>query len=137
MAKTATTIILPPDLYRRVERVARTRHQPVDEVAAQVLAEHLPRDAEDLPAGYEDALRALEALDDDALWDIMLSVLPGAKQRRLHRLLDRKNAGRLSSKDQSVLTALRRETDLLMLRKAHAAVLLKRRGLPIPTAEEL
>jgi hypothetical protein len=49
------------------------------------------------------------------------------------RLLDRHQEGTISDSERLELTELRREADRFMLRKAHAAVLLRWRGRNIST----
>jgi predicted transcriptional regulator len=137
MVKVLTTIELPPDVYKRLERVAQVNRQPVNALAAQVLAAHLPSADDELPAEFENALKELETFDNDALWEVMVDILPTVRQRKLHRLLEKNSEGTLTAKDRAELDAFQREANLLMLRKAHAAVLLKQRGVKIPTVEEL
>jgi hypothetical protein len=63
--------------------------------------------------------------------------MPAARQRKLHRLLDKNSDGTLTTMVRRELESLRKEGDRLMLRKAHAAVILKWRGHRIPTVDEL
>jgi hypothetical protein len=109
--------------------------QPLEKAVAHIIEFGLP--PLDSPTGFEADLQVLEALDDEALWDVLFSKVSPATQRKLHRLLEKNQAGTLTERERLQLDALQQEADLVMLRKAHAAVLLKWRGHCIPTLEEL
>jgi hypothetical protein len=80
---------------------------------------------------------ALESLDDEALWRVMLETVPPDQQHRLHDLLLRNQAGVLTTLEHEQLAVLQQQADLMMLRKARAAVLLRFRGKRVPTLAEL
>ena len=67
----------------------------------------------------------------------MCETVPRAQQQRLHDLLNRQQAGRLTVSQRAQLDALQQQADLVMLRKARAAVLLRFRGKRVPTVAEL
>ncbi len=66
-----------------------------------------------------------------------MSKVPSAQQRKLHRLLEKNQAGTLTPREHEELKLFQLQADKVMLRKAHSAVLLKWRGHRIPTPEEL
>jgi hypothetical protein len=82
-------------------------------------------------------LAELEALDDEARWDVMFERVPENEQDEIEDLLYRSQAGTSSEADRNQLDALRHTADRVMLRKARAAVLLRFRGRRIPTLAEL
>ena len=82
-------------------------------------------------------LVALESLDDQALWRVMLETVPLDQQHQLHDLLIRNQAGMLTDAEREQLAILQQQADLVMLRKARAAVLLRFRGKRVPTLAEL
>ena len=82
-------------------------------------------------------LVALESLDDQALWQVMLESVPLDLQHRLHDLLLCNQAGMLTGSEHEQLAVLQQQADLVMLRKARAAVLLRFRGKRVPTLAEL
>lgn len=128
------------DLTRRylqpVQRTAHATHQSVEALLLTALQAALPP-LEGLSPDVEQHLITLESRDDQALWRVMLETVPRAQQRRLHALLARQQAGRLTASEQTHLTTLQRQADLVMLRKARAAVLLRFRGKRVPTVAEL
>jgi hypothetical protein len=92
---------------------------------------------EGLPSDIVQHLVVLESLDDQALWRVMCETVPRAQQQRLHDLLTRQQAGRLTVSQRAQLGAFQQQADLVMLRKARAAVLLRFRGKRVPTVAEL
>jgi hypothetical protein len=92
---------------------------------------------EGLPPEVVRQLVLLESLDDQALWRVMLETVPLDQQHRLHDLLLRHQAGMLTDSEREQLTLLQQQADLVMLRKARAAVLLRFRGKRVPTLAEL
>ena len=91
----------------------------------------------DLPPDVVQPLVALESLDDQALWRVMLETVPLDQQQQLHALLIRHQAGTLTDVERGQLAILQQQADLVMLRKARAAVLLRFRGKRVPTLAEL
>ena len=76
-------------------------------------------------------------LSDDELWQVTRSAMPAGDQERFAALRDRRRAGTLTPAQQSALDQLAQAADLLTLRKAYAAVLLRWRGHRLPTPDEL
>ena len=90
-----------------------------------------------LPAEILAQLEKLERLDEDELRAVLLETVPRHTQKQISRLLQKQQDTRLTNLEQMQLTALGRQADLVMLRKARAAVLLRFRGYQLPTLEEL
>ena len=131
------TLVLPENLYLRLDQAAQAAARPVTEVILQTLAHHLPPAVEDdLPFALRAELLALEALSDEALWTIALGVFNQDKVTLYDALLERQAANTLTPEGREWLTRLREEADALMLRKAHALALLKSRGHSLPAQPE-
>ena len=79
----------------------------------------------------------MDNLSDEALWAIARSRANDDKIALYDLLIARQNAGSLTTEGRRVLTQLREETDALMVRKAHAYVLLQSRGYTLPALDEL
>ena len=90
-----------------------------------------------LPPNVIRDLTTLESLDDQALWRVMLETVPLDQQHRLHELLARNQEDMLTDSELEKLAILQQQADLVMLRKARAAVLLRFRGKRVPTLDEL
>ncbi|HLJ81393.1 MAG TPA: hypothetical protein VKT52_07910 [Ktedonobacterales bacterium] len=136
MALDTVTIHLPDDLHRRLERMAETTGQPLERLIVRTLSSSLPTLPDELPPASRDALEALEGLTDTGLWQITHATFPEDQYNRLTILRKQRRDGTLSVKDQQELDRLLEEADLLTLKKAYAAVLLRWRGhrLPLPLA---
>ena len=92
---------------------------------------------EGLPPEVVQHLVTLESLDDQTLSRVMLETVPLDQQHQLHDLLLRNQAGMLTDAEREQLAILQQQADLVMLRKARAAVLLRFRGKRVPTLAEL
>lgn len=130
------TLTLPDNILQLAQRVAQATQQSVEELLVTALQAALPT-LEGLPPDVVQHLVALESLDDQALWRVMLKTVPLDQQHLLHDLLLRNQAGILTDAEREQLAILQQQADLVMLRKARAAVLLRFRGKRVPTLAEL
>ena len=130
------TLELPDTIYLPAQRMAEAFRRPLPDVLVEALKASLPP-LEDLPPGLIAELGSLETLDNDALWQVMLSRLPADRQRKLNRLLRKNKTEKMTAADRAELAALQNDADRIMLRKARAAVLLRFRGRRLPTLIEL
>jgi hypothetical protein len=130
------TVTIPEMLFLQLEAAARSSAQSVDVVVAQSLERTIPPHlAALLPNALQAELDAMEHLSDAALHAIADRVAPSKRGIQMDDLIALKQAGAIAPEQQEQLTAL-------MVRKAHAFVLLKSRGhtppliaqLPVPTA---
>lgn len=138
MAERIITVTVPETMYTQLEVEVRAHARSMDEFITQTLTRTLPLALEpDLPSSVEAELQAMEHLSDEALWAIARSQANDDKVALYDLLIERQDAGALTSEGKKVLTQLREETDALMVRKAHAFVLLRDRGYPLPTLDEL
>lgn len=128
---------LPESLYVRLQQVARATKRPLADVILHAVEMGSPPDWEDVPADFQVELAALDRLDDDTLWEIARGRDSITDSTRYQILLDKNANSTLSDAEQRELIALRAEADRFMLRKAHAAALLRWRGHSLPPAEKL
>ena len=133
------TLTLPEHVYENYRQKAQTTNKPVKQVLEEVVcaSQPSPPPVDDVPEYLRPDLRALEKLSNEELRCIAESHLEPAKQRKLDRLLDKNQAGTITKKGLQQLDAVLQEGQRLTVIKAHAWVLLKWRGEPIPTYEEL
>lgn len=130
------TLTIPDHVFEPIQRVAEATHQPIENLLLTALQVSLPP-LEGLSSELIESLTALETLDDQALWQVMRERVPMDEQQRLHALLEHNQSGSLSEDEREQLTSLQQRADLVMMRKARAAVLLRFRGKRIPTLAEL
>lgn len=90
-----------------------------------------------LPLEISADLETLESLDGDELRCVLLETVPAKVQQEIYALLRQQQLGPLSETEQWQLEVLQQQADLVMLRKARAAVLLRFRGHRLPSLAEL
>ncbi len=121
------TLTVPDIVTERARRIAETTDQAVE----QVLIEQLQRLSPLwmlLPDNELAEIEALQFLSDDALWTMAREQLPADVQKRAHELME-KNARLNINEDELIeLDMLVERADRVMMRKAEAADLLRKRG---------
>jgi len=132
MTLRTVTVRLRDDVYKRAEETAEAGALSLDQVIEQSLAYTLPPLEEDLPPDLRAVLSALTFMDDDELWQIARDEMDETKHDRLELLIEARKERDLTDKEESQLTALLGEGDLIMLKKAESYRLLTRRGHVIP-----
>jgi hypothetical protein len=137
MTAETKAVAVPQALYQRLERLANLSGQSLESLVAQTLAASIPPIPDDLPPHTRESLRALEHDTDTNLWQTMREQADTAQLEQWERLRDRQRHGTASQEDIASIAHLRSAFDLLTLRKAYAAVILKWRGHRIPSPTEL
>jgi hypothetical protein len=132
MVVETVTLSLPENLYRRLASHAGATKRPLEEVILHALTVGSPPRWDDIPAEFQTSLAEMDRLDDEALWAIVRSHKTEADFAHYDELLDKNKQDTLSEAERLELTRLRGEADLFMLRKAHAAALLRWRGHLVP-----
>ena len=122
---------LPAPLYQRLVELAEASQQSLNDVVIQSIQTGLPPSLAQVPDRFREDLRALNPLGDEVLRDIANRDLADDKSTYYEQLLVKNGQGTLNEKEQRSLDTLREEADLLMLRRAYAAALLKWRGHPL------
>ena len=130
------TLTLPDGFFQPIQRTAQATNMPVEQVVLHALQASLPS-LEGLPDDLVENLIALEMFDDQSLWEVMRETVPTQLQKEINRLLEQQQATPLTVSESEQLAALQKQADLVMLRKARAAVLLRFRGKRIPTLAEI
>jgi len=130
------TVHLPAAAMERLRRVSQIARRPIDTLVADTLEASLPPLLESVPQFYHAQLADLEALSSTELRVHVQEQMSTETIERYDYLLERNSAGILNAQEKEELDALRTQADLLMYRKAYAALILKWRGeyLPSPVA---
>ncbi len=131
------TLPLPEHLYLRLERAAKATQQSVTDVLLHAVEVGSPPGWDDVPAEFQADLAALDRLDDKTLWQVARSQQSEADMARYEDLLQQNANDALTAAERDELVRLRQEANRLMLRKAHAAALLRWRGHLLPPADKL
>lgn len=135
MVMQSITVTLPENLYERLKQASLAMRVPLDEVLVRALQVGSPPSWEDAPALFQADLAALDRLDDDYLWRITRSTQINQSWSRYHELLDKNANGTITASERAELERLRIEADRFVLRKAHAAALLRWRGHQVPSPD--
>lgn len=135
MSTQAVTLELPDSLYRAARQVANVTGQSLEIVLQASIAHTLPP-LDDVPPDEAADLAALALLDDADLWRIARATMREKDQVELHELLNQQGAGELTVAEQSRLQTLLDTYGRLTVRKAHAYLLLARRGYRVPMQEQ-
>ncbi len=128
---------LPEQMAERFQRGAAAARKEFEDFLVERLKDAAPPLDDDLPLSIREELRAMERLDEDALWKIARSRFGVRKQRTYEELLRRNSEGTLGPEEDAALHALGDEARTLMLKKSHAYLLLKWRGQDVPSRAEM
>lgn len=138
MTERTLTVTISEMLYLQLEEAARSSAQSMDAVVAQSLERAIPPHFVGLlPNALRDELEAMEHLSDEALLAIAKSIAFPERGTHMDKLIGLKQDGTITAEEQEQLTALRNDSESLMVRKAHAFVILKNRGHTLPTLDQL
>ncbi len=133
------TLTLPEGVYENYQQKAQAINKPVKQVIEEVVCadQPSPPSVDDAPEYLHADLKALEKLSNEELRRLAESHLEPAKQRKLDRLAEKRDEGRLTAQERRELDELLQEGQRLMVIKAYAWVLLQWHGEHIPTYEEM
>ena len=129
------TLRLPEPLYRTARQIAQVTKRPIETVLQDSLSAVLPP-LDDIEPNEAAELARLALLDDAALWGEARTLMTQAEQTELQDLLDRQGSKSLTTVEQVRLRELMHVYGQLMVRKAHAYLLLARRGYRVPMSAE-
>lgn len=132
MAIETVKLDVPELVYRRLENTAKAMRRSIEDVMIYALKVGSPPTWDDVPPEFQADLAVMDRLEDDALWLIARSKKERASLQRYDELLARNQDNLLSDSEKHELQQLRLEADRFMLRKAHAAALLRWRGYTVP-----
>ena len=130
------TLTLPDSFFQPLLRTAQATQQSLEKLLLTALQTSLPP-LDGLPKDLAEHLTVLETLSDQQLQLVLRETVPKPTQTAISRLLARQQQRPLDATERQRLDALQHEADLVMLRKARAAVLLRFRGHRLPTLAEL
>ncbi len=133
----AVTIELSDKTYSQLQQVAELAQVSVDSIIEQSLTYSLFPLLEEIPPAYQAELYPLLSMTEAELQAEARRRFGSEQWAEYETLLDKKKETALTAGERMRLDALRHEADVLTLRKAYAAVLLKRLGRPVPSLADL
>ncbi len=137
MATRLITVELPEAVFEQLIEIAQLTNSSPEAIAAQRIATNLPPPVHNAPPGIQSILMRMQGLPIEDLLEIAHSKIPLPQQQHHLELLDKNQTGIITSQESEQLKLMRIAADQLMLRKAYAWAVLKWRGYPIPTLNEL
>lgn len=133
--ETTITVSFPKPVYQRLQRQARVMKAPISEIVVQTVKQSFPVWLGKIPPDFENELSRLDNLSIPQLQMLAKRKLPIVKQRKLDKLLQKNSEGTITLNELAELDDVQLEANLLMLKKAKALALLKRKGYPLPLSE--
>jgi hypothetical protein len=131
------TVQLPEPIFRYLQQIAVATQRSLEQLAQQSIVGNLPPSVATMPSEMCDELLALQNAPVTKLIQVANSQVSPAQQARHLELLEKNSADMISPPEQDELAALRLAADRLMLRKVYAWSVLRWRGQPVPTLDEL
>ena len=126
MPSQTLTLELPEALYRLLKQRADNTRRSVEEESLQLLSASMP--VHDLPDELAKLVESLQSLDEPTLWKLGRGRLPAEASAELASLNAKQRRENLNAAEAERLAELLGQYERHMLIRAHAAVLLKRRG---------
>lgn len=133
----AVMINFPDHIYAQLQRTAELSQRSIDAIVTQSLLHSISPLLEDIPLEYQKDVYPLLEMSEADLQAEVRRVYSSKRWSEYEALLEKNQERELSLKEHARLDALRREADVVMLRKGYAAVLLKLRGYHPPSVNEL
>lgn len=124
------TVHVPTSLYQRLLKRAQESDQSVAGELL-ILAATAEQQSLELPGDMEETLSALALLDTESLWAAARTSLSDDVATRIKDLNLKQQAQGLAPSEVEMLDQMIEQHDRVMLIRAQAAVLLKRRGQDI------
>ena len=123
-------------MFQPLQRTAQATKQPIENLLLNALQTSLPS-LDELPDKIMENLTSLETLGDTKLRQVLKETVPIKVREKISTLLEKKKEKPLTDLESKTLDQLQNKADLVMLRKARSAVLLRLRGQRLPTLAEL
>lgn len=136
MAEQAMTITIPDSLFQMLKHKAQIMHRPVEDLVVQTLTVAVSPVA-DVPPDLMLELDAMVNFRDDALWAATKPSFSSTERARLERLNALAGERPLSEAEKREQSQLLQAWQRSMAKRARAFAILKLRGHPLPSVDEL
>jgi predicted transcriptional regulator len=131
------TIELPDHIVRLLSDLASKTNKSPETLAAVSITGNLPPAIPRVPDAWQAEFVTMQDLSKEQLRIIADSQLPPTHQQRHLELLEKNAEATISPQEGLELAQLRETADRHMLKKAYAWALLRWRGHPVPSLDEL
>lgn len=115
MNEVTVEVNLPESVYAELRQVADASAWTLADVLLRTIRSGMPPVLNKVPEAFHEQLLALNELDDQALWDVVVGNAPPVEE----------------------LDSQQRKADFPTLRRSYAFALLKWRGHPVPLPYEI
>lgn len=132
MALNTHTIQISEHIFHRLSSQAKIAQKTIDEIVEQALNQALPPSLEHVPEKWRDDLQQMQAMSDDMIWRIARTVLSAEREELYETLLAARDERELTAAELEQLHILHEESEMLMVRKSYAWLLLQSRGYNTP-----
>ena len=123
------TITLPTPIYSRVERQSQLMQRSIAEELIAVVTEYWQKEV--LADDIEQALAQLDLLTDSELWQSAQIAVSSENTESMQELVEKQQRDGLTASENQQAQLLSHLFNRIMLVRAKAAILLKRRGYDI------
>lgn len=127
VAAETVTLQVPGQLYARAQQTVGNNQQALEQLLVSAMMSGLSL-LDDLPDEMVMDLATLALLNDRALWRVARQTMSEEHYERMDELLTLKKQKPLTAAQQQEVDAYLAEYEQIVLRRAHASVLLKQRG---------
>lgn len=121
------TLQVPGQLYARAKQAAGQDQQRLEQLLVSAMTSGLSL-LNDLPDDIVLDMATLALLNDRALWRVARQTMTADHYQAMDHLLSIKKKSKLNADQEQELRNYLAEYDMMILQRAHAAVLLKQRG---------
>lgn len=130
MAQNSVTVDLPHLAFEQLQQAAHQQNRSISEIARDLILQELPG-LPFLPKDLQEELAAFAGLSNDVLWLLARSTLPETQQKELALLNDEAQKRPLTAEEKTRQQTLLDAYDHLLVRRSHAAALLRQRGFDL------
>ena len=129
---------LPPQLYQQVKQRAAKTNRPIEAELLAVVEHALVEDDNwaGIPLDIAAEVQQLACLANEDLWQAAQQIAPQEKMERMQTLVLKQQAEGLTVNEQQEAEQLQHYAQLIMLVRAEAAFLLRKRGYELSTLRQ-
>lgn len=126
------TIQVSEHTFQRLFLQAQVKQTTVNELAERALNRALPPSIDHVPERWRIDLQQMQTMSDEMLWRIARTELPAERSELYDTLIEAGQQRALSPAEQQQLKILHEESDMLLVRRSYAWLLLQSRGHKTP-----
>jgi hypothetical protein len=126
------SIQISEQTFQRLFQQAQAKQTTVNEVAERTLTRALPPSIDHVPEQWRADLQQMQTMSDEMVWRIARTEWPVERVELYDTLVEAGQQRPLSPAEQQQLGILHEETELLLIHRSYAWLLLQSRGHKTP-----